>query len=114
MEDIIAKTTLFSPQMIEKYTKAGYWSAVTLSDYWERNARDYPHKEAIADSRTRLTWSEAKQWIDRLALCFLELGFQKDDMLVIQLPNCVELVMLRLACKSAIIGQNCPLILTPS
>jgi non-ribosomal peptide synthetase component E (peptide arylation enzyme) len=97
----VSKPTLYTEQMISEYMKAGYWDTITLSDYWERNARDYPDKEAITDSRIRLTWAEAKQWIDRLSLGLLELGFNKDDLIVIQLPNCVELVMLRLACERA-------------
>jgi non-ribosomal peptide synthetase component E (peptide arylation enzyme) len=87
--------------MYEKYRKQGYWSDVTTSDLWERNARDYPDKEALVDSRTRLTWREANEWIDRLALGFLELGIGKDQLVVVQLPNCVELCLLRVACERA-------------
>ena len=71
----MAKPTLYTPEMVDKYVKMGYWSSETLSDLWDQNARDYPHKEAIVDSKTRLTWAMAKQQIDRLALGILELGF---------------------------------------
>jgi non-ribosomal peptide synthetase component E (peptide arylation enzyme) len=92
---MVAKATRYTPEMIEEYTRKGYWQPTTLSELWDRNARDYPDKEAIVDSRTRLTWSQSKQWIDRLALSLLELGFKKDDMLCVQLPNSVELCLLR-------------------
>jgi len=69
--------------------------------FWKANARDYPDEEAVVDSRMRLTWRQANQWIDRLALGFRALGFRKDDMLVVQLPNSVELVLLRVACERA-------------
>lgn len=55
----------------------------------------------MADSRTRLTWSQAKLWIDRLTLNFIEMGLKKDEPVVIHLPNCVELVCLRVACERA-------------
>lgn len=97
----MAKATLYTPEMIEKYTQAGYWEPMALSDYWERNARLYPAKEALVDARVRLTWAQAKVWMDRLALSLLELGLKKDDMVVAQLPNCVELVLLRVACERA-------------
>ncbi len=97
----MAKPTLYTKEMIEKYTQAGYWETMSLSDYWERNAHECPQKEAIVDSKTRLTWAEAKQWIDRLALGFLELGLKRDQVVVIQLPNCVELAILRVACERA-------------
>lgn len=97
----MAKPSLYNQDMLKKYTAEGYWHALTISDYWEKNAQDYPDKEAIVDSRSRLTWSQAKVWVDRLALGFLEMGLKKDEVVVIQLPNCVELACLRVACERA-------------
>lgn len=97
----MAKPTRFTKEMIEKYSGEGFWRSTTISDYWERNARLYPDQEAVVDTSVRLTWSQAKVWIDRLALGFLEMGLKKDEVVVIQLPNCVELVCLRVACERA-------------
>ncbi len=97
----MAKPTRFTKEMVEKYSREGYWRSTTISDYWERNSRLYPNQEAVVDSNVRLTWSQAKVWIDRLALGFLEMGLKKDEVVVIQLPNCVELVCLRVACERA-------------
>ncbi len=97
----MAKSIRYDEKVFREYREKGYWEAATLSDVWDRNAREYPDREAIADSRTRLTWAEAKTWIDRMALGFLELGFQKEDMIVVQLPNSVELCLLRVACERA-------------
>ncbi|MDZ4246185.1 MAG: AMP-binding protein, partial [Dehalococcoidia bacterium] len=44
---------------------------------------------------------QAKHWIDRLALSFLEMGMGKDEVVVIQLPNTVELCLARVACEKA-------------
>jgi non-ribosomal peptide synthetase component E (peptide arylation enzyme) len=87
--------------MIEEYTNKGYWTSTTFADLWDRNANDYPEKEAIVDSKTRLTWAQAKQWIDRIALGFLERGIGRDEVMVIQLPPCVELGLLFIACEKA-------------
>jgi non-ribosomal peptide synthetase component E (peptide arylation enzyme) len=95
----MAKPTRYTPEMIDEYTKAGYWGSTTYSEIWNRNARNYPNKEAIVDSNNRLTWEQANQLIDRIALNFLALGLRKDEMVVAQLPNCVELVLLRAACE---------------
>ncbi|MCG6533800.1 MAG: o-succinylbenzoate--CoA ligase, partial [Syntrophales bacterium LBB04] len=81
----MAKATRYTPELIEHYMKSGMWETTTFSDVWDRNAEDYPTKEALVDSRVRLTWSEAKQWIDRVALGLLELGLKKDEMVVSQL-----------------------------
>ncbi len=95
----MAKPVRFTPEMFEHYRELGYWTGERISDFWDKNAAEYPDREALSDARVRLTWGEAKKWIDRMALGLLELGFKKDDMLVIQLPNCVELVLLRLAAE---------------
>ena len=97
----MAKATRFTRQMIDQYLQSGEWTTETLSELWDRNAEKYPDKEALVDSQTRLTWGEAKKWIDCLALGFLEAGLKKDDMIVMQLPNCVELMVLIVACEKA-------------
>ncbi len=97
----MAKPVRFTPEMFAHYQKLGYWTGERLFDFWDRNAAEYPDQEALADSRVRLTWAEAKKWMDRMALGLLELGFKKDEVLVVQVPNCVELVLLRLATEKA-------------
>jgi len=86
---------------VAEYTEKGYWEPVTLSEFWDRNATDYPQREAIADSKTRLTWAQAQQWIDRIALGFHEHGIKRDELVVLQLVNSVELCLTRVACEKA-------------
>jgi len=97
----MAKATRYRKEMIEEYIAKGYWTADALCDFWERNAKDYPDKEAIVDSRTRYTWYEANLRITRLALALVEMGIQKDEMVVLQLPPMVEGFLLRVACEKA-------------
>lgn len=97
----MAKATRYTPELIDEYIKQGYWDHTTLSDLWQRNAKLYPDAEAIVDARHRLTWSQANKWIDKLAIGFMERGIKKDDMIVSQLPNCIELCLLRVACERA-------------
>ncbi|MBU2497551.1 MAG: AMP-binding protein, partial [Proteobacteria bacterium] len=97
----MAKATRYTAEMIEAYTKRGYWKKTTLSQFWDKCARDFPDREALVDSKTRLTWSQAKQIIDRLALGFLDLGIGRDEMIVLQLPPMVEGILLRVACEKA-------------
>jgi len=97
----MTKPVRWTEEMVNEYMRRGYWDNTTLYDLWERNARDFPKREAIADSRRRLTWAEAKKWIDRLALGFIKLGLKKDDVIVIQVPNSVEQTLLRVACEKA-------------
>lgn len=97
----MAKPVRLTPEMIQENLRKGVWNDDAIVDFWDKNARLYPDAEAMVDSKTRFTWSEAKARIDRLALGLLELGIKKDEMLVVQLPNSVELHLFRLACEKA-------------
>ncbi len=97
----MARPTRYSFEDVNRFYETGQWLRLGLADVWDRNARDYPDREAVVDARRRETWASAKALIDNLALGLLELGFEKDEVLAIQMPNCVELVLLRLACERA-------------
>ncbi len=97
----VARPTRFTPEMIKEYTERGFWDMTTLSDVCEHNAKDYPHKEALVDSRVRLTWSQVNEYVDRLAMGFVALGLKKDAMVVTQLPNLAELFLWRVASERA-------------
>ncbi len=88
--------------MIADYAAKGYWGQMTLADFWDRNAAaDCSAKEALVDHKARVTWAEAKQWIDNVALSLLSLGLARDSVVVVQLPNWVELPLLRVCCEKA-------------
>ncbi len=97
----MAKSSRYTDDLVKEYLEKGYWENTTWSDIWDRNAANIPNREAIADARRRLTWFAAKTFTDRLALGLLKLGFKKDDVLVMQIPNSVELALLRIACEKA-------------
>jgi non-ribosomal peptide synthetase component E (peptide arylation enzyme) len=74
---------------------------MTAADFCDRNAREFGVKEALVDSRQRLTWSQVKQLSDRLAASLVKLGLHRDAKVLVQLPNCAELFVTRLACEKA-------------
>jgi non-ribosomal peptide synthetase component E (peptide arylation enzyme) len=87
----------------EKNLKEGLWDKTILPDYWDRNARQWPNKEALVDSLgRRLTWIQAAQRIDRIAFALIKkMKLRRDNTLIVQLPNCIEQVLVRLACEKA-------------
>lgn len=89
-----------------RFSEKNYWEEdyskhLTLSDVWNRNAMECPDEVAVSDSEKRLTWGKAKTWIDRMALGLIENNFNKTDILAVQLPNCIELNLIRVACERA-------------
>ena len=93
--------SIYTQEEIDQFIAHRYWDRENSLDIWERNAEKYPNDEAVVDSKSRLTWLEVKRRSDRIAISFIELGIQKDQILLIQLPNCAELPVLRLACEKA-------------
>lgn len=97
----MAKPTRFTQELIDEYVAKGYWTKETTTGLWDRNAGLYPNKEALVDSRNRLTWSQVKRLTDRIGLGFLRLGYKKDDIVCLLLPNCADSFVARLALDKA-------------
>jgi non-ribosomal peptide synthetase component E (peptide arylation enzyme) len=103
------KPTLFSPQLVKEYREKGYWDSTTWVDLWERMAEKFPDREALVDSRMRLTWAKTIEISDRMANSLSRLGLKRDEIVVIQLPNVVEFLLFRIACeKIGVIAAAAP------
>jgi non-ribosomal peptide synthetase component E (peptide arylation enzyme) len=100
---------ILSPkQQIDEYTERGWWGTQTISDLFLANAEGTPDAVAVVDPPNRgglapgepqrLTYAELKTAADRLARALLQAGAGKDDVVMVQLPNVVELVVVYLAC----------------
>ncbi|MBU6530637.1 AMP-binding protein [Streptomyces mayonensis] len=83
-----------------EYRRRGWWRPETFLDDLHRQARERPHRLAIAgrrvtESRTdTLTYAELDCLTDRFALSLLELGVERGDFVAVQLPNRWEMVPL--------------------
>ncbi|MFZ0449864.1 MAG: AMP-binding protein [Desulfatiglandaceae bacterium] len=97
------KPIRYDQAQVEQYLQRGYWDKTILPDYWDRNARLWPDREGLVDSTgRRLTWKEAALKIDRIAFAIIkDMKLKRDERLMVQLPNCVEQVLVRLACEKA-------------
>lgn len=86
---------------IKEYMSRGWWGSETLVDKLYAKAAADPDMEALVDPENkeklvgmpprRLTYAQIVRAIDNLALRFVELGVKRDDVIVVQLPNIVEL-----------------------
>lgn len=91
----------FSHKTILEYEKRGWWGEKTLLDYMDNNAANYPDKVAYVDSWQEITWLKTKRLVDRLATYLLELGINKDDFVILQLPNSIEFILAHYALARA-------------
>ena len=93
---------------IDDYTTRGWWGSVTLWDLFVENFEQQPNAEAVVDAPNRadfahgtprrLTWAQLAVEVDQFSLTLLAKGIACDDVLVMQMPNCVEQFVVYLSC----------------
>jgi acyl-CoA synthetase len=98
---------LSTPETIRAYTRAGWWGTTTLLDLWEANVAAHPERTALVDppnradftvgSPQRWSYAQADARASRLAAALRDAGVGRDDVLMVQLPNVVELALVYLA-----------------
>ena len=95
----MAQPTRFTPEMIEDWRRAGWWTDTTTLDLLEAHAAARPDDVSIVDSRRRLSWREALAAVEGFARTLAGIGLERDTPVVLQLPNSVEESLIRLALK---------------
>ena len=100
-----------SQESILEWTGKGIWGKKTLIDYFKEHVAkgpddvclvDPPNKEALVGLKAeRLTFRELDRAVDAVAEALIARGIKKDDIIIVQLPNCWELAMLYLAITRA-------------
>lgn len=98
---------LSSPEKIKEYTDKGWWTTVTFDELFRRNVLRSPDKIAIVDPSNRetimdgearkLTFSELEAEVNQVASILVKDGVKKDDIVGVQVPNSVEIVIAFLA-----------------
>jgi acyl-CoA synthetase len=95
-------------ERIEEYTSRGWWGTRRIHDHFADAASANPERIALCDppnreavvggAPRRLSWRELECAVDDLSATFAAAGIGKDDVVLVQLPNCVELPIAYLAC----------------
>lgn len=101
---------LTTPEIIESYLEAEYWSRETMLDRFRQFSNEYPEKIACRDSLESFSWAELETASDRVAANLIDLGIERDTTALIQIPSSCREIVLRVALKKAgIIGVFTPL-----
>ncbi len=77
---------------VETYRSKGWWLRLTLSDLFDKATDLYPSKEAVIDEKSRYTFGELREKVDRLAIALIDQGIEPGDRVMIQLPNQAEFI----------------------
>lgn len=89
---VLAGTLPFPKDLRDRYYRDKIWFGITLGEMLDRTCDLYPYKEALVAGNVRLTYRELREWTDRAAIAFLELGIQKLDRVLLQVPNWAEFI----------------------
>jgi len=82
----------FPKEFVDRYYQKKWWSGIPLGEMLDRSCDLYPNKEALVAGEVRLTYRRLREWTDRAAITFLELGIERLDRVLVQIPNWVEFV----------------------
>jgi 2,3-dihydroxybenzoate-AMP ligase len=92
MTKLLEGVNPYKKEDAEKYDKLRWWSGLTFGDILDRAADIHTQKEAFVDQETRLTYGEAREKTNKLAIGLIGLGIQPLDRVLVQLPNWNEFV----------------------
>ena len=95
------KPIRYTKEMTDEFLNDGFWTKETFYDFWAKNAKEIPDQEALVDTKYRLTWKEAVELVDAMAISWVEMGLEQHSRVIIQSPNSVYGFLARIACERA-------------
>ena len=98
---------LHSAERVAEYRSKGYWGDDLIDRLFEQRVLEDPDALALVDPLNRadlvdgpfreLTWRQLDDQVNRMAQVLLDEGVKPGDVVGVQLPNCVEIVIVFLA-----------------
>lgn len=89
--------TPWPEELAARYRAQGYWQGETFNNVLNDRIERYGEKLAIVSDTQRWTYQALGAEVARLAAGFYALGIGPQDRVVVQLPNCAELVSVMFA-----------------
>jgi len=95
-------TVPWPPELVQAYQKAGWWRGQALGSEIAAVAGARPAATALVDGGARISYASLAARADALASRLTgELGLERGDRIVVQLPNIWQFVVLTLGCLRA-------------
>ncbi|MDT5137487.1 MAG: hypothetical protein QOD58_1749 [Mycobacterium sp.] len=85
-------TSRYSPQEVDHYYSAGFWSTETFHDLLVRRVEKNPDKVFATDGTRSLTFRQLFDSAKRLAVGLYRHGLRAGDTVAVQLPSWVEFI----------------------
>ncbi|MGU3501020.1 class I adenylate-forming enzyme family protein [Mycobacterium sp. C31M] len=85
------------PQHEQRYAELGLWTDDRVGDLIRQQAAARPDRELFMFNGTRMTYRQFDTWVDAVAWDLVRHGVARGDRVVVQLPNCLEALVLQVA-----------------
>ena len=79
------------------YRATGLWTDDTLAEVLESRAAEHPDRELFVFGDRRVTYGEFEQWTRATAADMVGRGLGRGDRVLVQLPNCLEALVVQVA-----------------
>ena len=89
----------FGPYRLKKTLEP--YPRTPMYTFLDESADKYPGQVAVEYMGNRIKYSELRDYVDRLANAFAQLGVRKDDKVAAVLPNCPQFIMTDFAVSKA-------------
>jgi non-ribosomal peptide synthetase component E (peptide arylation enzyme) len=90
------------------FVEKGFWSDERLGASVTAHAAERPDAEAVVDRKSlrRITFRELDKLSNRMANWFADAGITEGDVIAMQLPNCLEAVVVTIGANKAGVAVN--------
>jgi len=103
--------TRFTTSMVERYMAEGLWTEETMVCRLRSLGKENGDAVATSDAQRRLTWAELDSESCRVGRSLREIGLERGELVLVQLPNWVENLLVRYALKRAgLLGVYVPVV----
>ena len=107
----MAFETRLTPALSKRWRDAGLWTDDGFAAVLAQRVREMPDREALTDGKTRITYRQLSDGIDRVAARLRALGIGDGDVVAIQMPNWLEFAFVffaleRLAAVAVTLGVD--------
>ena len=103
--------TRFTKTMVERYMAEGLWTEETMVSRLRSLGKENGDAVATSDAQRRLTWAELDSESCRVGRSLREIGLERGELVLVQLPNWVENLLVRYALKRAgLLGVYVPVV----
>lgn len=89
--------TAWPLELAQRYRERGYWAGATFGELVDRWAGQHGDRVALVDGDRRVSYAQLAEISRRMAAALRELGIEREDRVVVQLPNNAAFCELTLA-----------------